>query len=458
MKIEEILIVQHDKVSFGIPTYLIGQILRIPEITPLVLSPAEVYGVCAVGGNIITAVDMPFLLGMNKVDIFSQQSRILTLSGAWDTIGLVVSEVVSSVIIIPEALETIHNPYDSIMAIYHHEDELIQIVDVEKLLSLIHKIQVESKTVNEKNSVEKIISERNDTNSRYLIFRMGSESYGLSIDYLREILGSSRAITPISGLDDEVIGMMSLRDELVLVIDLRMRYGFHSDASDKNRILITQLGPKVVGLMIDEIIDIKEYADAQIERFTEARDDSNLAGVIHDGENLISLIGRETIDEVMNQYDELIISSEASSTVTEKSDVVCEVVVFKLGSEEYAIAIERVAEIIDVTPITPIAESPETLEGVVNIRGQIITIGSLYRQLHVPPASEAEQKIIICDTPQGKMGFFVDGVSDVLAVYQHELHEERDVYGLYSHVLHFNEGKRLVLLLDLERAYGKEGK
>lgn len=451
--IEEILIVCRDKVCFGIPTHLIGQILRVPEMTPLALSPAEVHGMCAVGGNITTAVDMNLLLGMEKVDIFSQKSRILTLTGAYEASALVVPEVVASVMIDPEKIEYIGEANDPVVAIYHHAETLIQVMDVPKMLRSIHPKRIDVREVGEKNETHQTVLEKTSQHERYLLFRMGGEIYAMGIDNLREILSASQPITPLSGTEAEIVGMMSLREELILIADLRLLYGFEPCRSDKNRILITQFDTKVLGLMIDEIIDIKEFSSHQIERFNTAEEKGKISGVIHDEDHLVSLVSIEEIRDVIRRYDALIISSDRVQTDS-ASDIVFEAVVFRLGREEYAINIERVAEIIDMTPVTPVAQSPDGVEGVVNIRGQIVTIGSFHRQLKIDRTESGDQKIIICDTPKGRMGFFVDSVSDVMGIRSDELHEESNPRSLFSHILHFDGGKRLVLLLDLERSYG----
>lgn len=69
MPIDEILIIKHDDISYGIPTRNIEQIQHIPELTPLALSPEEIKGLSAVGGNIRTVMDTNLLLGMDAVDI-----------------------------------------------------------------------------------------------------------------------------------------------------------------------------------------------------------------------------------------------------------------------------------------------------------------------------------------------------------------------------------------------------
>lgn len=456
MHIEEILIVCHDKVCFGISTGLIGQILRIPELTPLSLSPRAVRGVCAVGGNIMTAVDMNAVLGMGEVDITSAKGRVLSLQEPYAASALIVPEVVVSVTIDPANIEYVENAHDPIVAIYHHEASLIQILDVGRIIGAIHQDTFEAQSINEKNEREGIALKHDSTTERYLLFRMGEEVYALEIDNLHEILGAHHDLTVLAGASPEIAGMMSLRDELLVVADLRLYCGFEPIHSEKNRILVAHRNGKTIGLIVDEIVDIKEYGIKQVERFASSSHHERVSGVIHDPECLISLLGERVIEEIILQNDAIIISSDVSDE-TQENDIVMEAVVFKLGEEEYAIAIEDVSEIIDTTVLTPVVQAPAIVEGVINIRGQIVTIGSLHRRLGLQREPGNEQKIIVCHTPKGRMGFFVDAVSDVMQVRSNDILDDPEQGSLFSQVLRFEEGKRLVLLFDLRALYTAEG-
>jgi purine-binding chemotaxis protein CheW len=123
-------------------------------------------------------------------------------------------------------------------------------------------------------------------------------------------------------------------------------------------------------------------------------------------------------------------------------------VIFKLGNEEYAFSIEEVAEIIDMTPVTPVANAAEMVDGIINIRGQIVTIGSLHKRLGISIPTHGDQKIIICHAPKGRIGFFVNTVSDVLSIDPTQMRDEESADGLFSKVIHLDEGKRLVLLFN----------
>jgi purine-binding chemotaxis protein CheW len=148
----------------------------------------------------------------------------------------------------------------------------------------------------------------------------------------------------------------------------------------------------------------------------------------------------------MATNEEFIIANNVINDDIANEEASCEVVVFKLGKEEYAFPIEEVAEIIDMTDITPVVNAPAMVDGIINIRGQIVTIGSLHKRLGIVNADMDNQKILICHAPTGRIGFFVSSVSDVLGIQKNQMVQNEDGDGMFSDVLHLDDGKRLVLL------------
>lgn len=445
MLIEEILIIRHNEVSFGISTALIGQILRVPDVTPLALSPSEVRGLCAVGGGIVTLLDFNLLLGLDACSGLDQGNRVITLNEPLNALALLVDEVTVSLSIDQERIEYLDVQDEAIIAIVHHEDTLIQVVSLEYVVGAIRAVKVQAQAVSEKINHNSEDSVQTDEKTRYLVFKMGAEQYALPIDELREILNADVNITVMAGSNDEIIGMMSLRDKLVVVADLRHFFGVEPHASDKNRIMIVQMQNKTFGLMIDEIVDIHEFSKTNLDSLGGGNDDNRIAGVIRNGEKLISLISNGAIHSLLERNNEIVVSRDVS-TIDENTVEMVEVVIFKLGNEEYAFSIEEVAEIIDMTTVTPVANAADMVDGIINIRGQIVTIGSLTKCLGMTTSAHGDQKIIICHAQKGRIGFFVNSVTDVLFIDPAQMRQEENSDGLFSNVIHLDEGKRLVLL------------
>lgn len=451
MQIEEILIIKNAHENYGISTEDINQISRVPSLMPLPLRPAGVRGLCSVGGNVVSMVDMNLLLDMPEVDLDDTKSRIISLNNELASQTLLVSDVYNTVEIEDDKIEYLDNQDDPVVAIYKYESLLIQVLSLEELFLRMNRVQIDAKEVVSGKVKETVVKEEDA--SRFLIFAMSNEKYALEIDYLQEIILADVEYTDIAGTSKEVLGLITLREELLLVIDLRVHYGFDAKNSDDNRILVISYDSKKIGLCIDSIIDIKNFYKKNIEYMSESFDDSKIAGVIHDEDSLISFFDHNVINEIFKQNDTFIDSKD--TLAQEKSvEYAMEVIVFRLAQKEYAFNVESVDEIIDMVPSTEVAFTDEYINGIINIRGQIVTTVSLFEKLNIETVVNEDSKIIICNINGNRIGFVVDSVSDILSVKKEDIREESD--GYFDNILHLNNGERLVLSMDIGKIVSKE--
>jgi len=107
----------------------------------------------------------------------------------------------------------------------------------------------------------------------------------------------------------------------------------------------------------------------------------------------------------------------ASSRTLESNAATAEFLTFTLGQEEYAIDILKVQEIRGYDAVTRIANSPEFIKGVINLRGTIVPIIDLRIRFGVGKAEyTAFTVVIILHVVDRVVGVVVDGVSDVIAL------------------------------------------
>src|SRR3989338_8811712 len=92
-----------------------------------------------------------------------------------------------------------------------------------------------------------------------------------------------------------------------------------------------------------------------------------------------------------------------------------QLVVFTIGAEEFGVAISQVREIVRLIAITYLPKAPVFIEGVVNLRGQVVAVIDLAKRLNIPskPRTDAT-RIIIVEIEGMTMGMIVDSVSEVL--------------------------------------------
>jgi len=99
------------------------------------------------------------------------------------------------------------------------------------------------------------------------------------------------------------------------------------------------------------------------------------------------------------------------------SDSAREYLTFTLGEEEYGIDILRVQEIRGYDTVTKIANSPDFIKGVINMRGIIVPIIDLRLKFHLGQAEYNQFTVVIILNINGRiLGVVVDGVSDVIAL------------------------------------------
>ncbi len=105
-----------------------------------------------------------------------------------------------------------------------------------------------------------------------------------------------------------------------------------------------------------------------------------------------------------------------SATVAVGTDA-REYLTFRLGKEEYGIDILKVQEIRSYDAVTAIANAPEFIKGVVNLRGTIVPIVDLRIKFNVGDAHyDAFTVVIILNIARRVVGVVVDSVSDVLTL------------------------------------------
>ena len=110
---------------------------------------------------------------------------------------------------------------------------------------------------------------------RLLLFAAAGAVYGFDIAAVREIVPVRRA-TRLPGAPEHVSGLINLRGSIVTVIDLPARLSGAAVAEDGS-IIVAELGPRVVGLAVDDVRDVQPLPP---ERFEPAAADLARGGIV----------------------------------------------------------------------------------------------------------------------------------------------------------------------------------
>lgn len=134
-----------------------------------------------------------------------------------------------------------------------------------------------------------------------------------------------------------------------------------------------------------------------------------------------------------------------------------QIVIFRLGNEEFGAPINSVLEISRMMDITRIPQAPGFIEGMINLRGQVIAVIDLKRQFNFLSSRPFPKtsKIVVVQVKEETFGLIVDDVPEVLRVPEGDIETAPEAIqsGIKRHYISgvAKVGERLIIVLDLAR-------
>ena len=138
---------------------------------------------------------------------------------------------------------------------------------------------------------------------------------------------------------------------------------------------------------------------------------------------------------------------------------------FTLAQEEYGLEILKVREIIGTMAVTAVPETPDYVEGVINLRGQVIPVVDLRAKFGMAAAEISEETCIIVVEIAGaartfNMGIIVDGVQEVVDFRERDIEDAPRFGASVSTDFILGMGKvddSVKILLDIDKVLGGDG-
>ncbi|MCP3997636.1 MAG: purine-binding chemotaxis protein CheW [bacterium] len=133
---------------------------------------------------------------------------------------------------------------------------------------------------------------------------------------------------------------------------------------------------------------------------------------------------------------------------------------FFLGEEEYALEIMKVQEIIGLMPITLVPQTPDSVLGIINLRGKVIPVLDLRRKFDLPAVDHDELTcIVVMQVSDVLVGILVDRVNEVSDLDDSHLQEMPVINAGSMSDFMLGVGKiddRVLMLLAIERVIDQE--
>ncbi|WP_129596505.1 chemotaxis protein CheW [Anaerophilus nitritogenes] len=140
----------------------------------------------------------------------------------------------------------------------------------------------------------------------------------------------------------------------------------------------------------------------------------------------------------------------------------CQYVIFKLEGESYGVDIMNVKEITEYKQTVKVPNTPNFVDGIINLRGEIIPIINLKKRFHLEDIGiHSDTRVIVIHLKEKQVGFVVDEASQVLRITEENIEPAPDMIVGVDKKYITGVGKledKIVLLLDLEYVLTDEEK
>lgn len=459
--------------EFGADIMDVKEIIRVPDITKVPNAPSYVEGACNLRGNVLPIINGRSCFNLDRKDN-DENSRVLVIDVEGKAIGVIVDKVsevmrvrTSEIEETPYIVRNVNSDYLDGVVKLENGNRLIMLLDIVKALK--HN-NAGKESFLEKNEYTRNFNSSVSSNSveatqeeQLVTFLLDKEEYAIDIMQVKEIIRVPQMVK-VPNCQDYIDGVVSIRNNLLPMINLRAYFGMERlEYNDQMRILVVDMGTFSAGIIVDRISEVLRVPVNSIQpppKFS-AETGGQLKGVakLNNGKRMIllldpsKLISADELSSLRNiqEADETAMNDDETFTQVLDEE---KIVIFKLGMEEYGIKIDNVQEINRMTSITKIPRAPHHIEGIVNLRGNVIPALDLRKLFNLGEKQVTDStRIIIVDVNEKRTGIIVDSVTEVINLEKRLIEPTPDILssGIDSDYI---EGvaklnKRMIMILDL---------
>ncbi|RVT87564.1 chemotaxis protein CheW [Inhella crocodyli] len=447
---------------FAVPMGPVQEIIRLPEVARLPLAPPALEGLANLRGRVLPILSLRRVLGLPLVPHDDGTRALIIHLG--QSLGFIVDRVSSVITTEPGDL----HPAQSLRSVVRTEcltgmirrrdatgaEQLYLVLDFERLTREEFQLQIVASAAGSNaggdrpsgamelepaRATDEIAEEATSGSAdlRLVSFTVSHQEYGIPIADVQEIVQVPEVITAVPQAPRHVSGVISLRERLLPLVDLRSLFDLPPEGQlDHRRIVVVALpGCGPVGLITDtvkEVLSVSGEAvdsmpgllarDPQLQEFESIcrLDEGRRLVTVLSSERLLTL---EAVRDAAACVDNATLNAEDTTVTAHPTDAIAnaenedlQVVIFRLADEEFGVPIMSVQEIVRVPEqLTRVPKTPPFVEGVINLRGAVLPVIDQRRRLGLPVIDRNDrQRIMVFTQGNSRTGFIVDSVAEVL--------------------------------------------
>jgi len=289
----------------------------------------------------------------------------------------------------------------------------------------------------------------------HLYFQIGENKYGVNTSNVLEIMKLPALDYP-QKLPNNIVGLLKYNNFVINIVDIRFYLNIEvTPYSTHNELLIVKTDEVIFGIITDKIIGILPFDTTLTDQIPFVDNKMIIESIYKHNDNTIFVVNLYSLENLLKQHDstlpevnvpELFPQDEESkkimavrtSAITEKSALRLaagelhaknKYISFNLNNDYYCISLEYVKEVLKNTNITNVPGTPDFVEGIMNLRGDYITVINLKKFLGLPQENICEKNpVIIVKCNELKLALLIDKINELFDFQELSQQENPDSY------------------------------
>ena len=306
----------------------------------------------------------------------------------------------------------------------------------------------------------------------HLYFQTGSNKYAVNSENVLEIMKLPALDYP-QKLPNNIVGLLKYNNFVINIIDLRFYLNIDVPPySTHNELLIVKTDELIFGIITDKVIGILPFDSALMDAIPFVDNKMIIDSLYKFNQETIFIVNIYAVETLLKQHNtwadidilSLFPQDEASKAIMTKRTLAIadksnlklasgelhfknKYISFNLNNDYYCIALDYVKEVLKDTSITNVPGTPDFIEGIMNLRGDYITVINLKKFLDLDSTIVPDKKpVVIIKCNELKLALLIDKINELFEFQENEVFEPGE--GYFTDEFIYNETLYTILNID----------
>ena len=308
----------------------------------------------------------------------------------------------------------------------------------------------------------------------HLYFEIGGNKYAINTANVLEIMKLPALDYP-QKLPNNIIGLLKYNNFVINVVDIRFYLNIEvTPYNSHNELLIVKTDEVIFGIITDKIIGILPFDTALVDQIPFVDNKMIIESLYKFNNQTIFIVNIYALENLLKQHDNILPpvdvpalfpqDEESKTLMTKRTKAIAEksslrlasgelhaknkYISFNLNNDYYCIALDYVKEVLKDTSITNVPGTPDFISGIMNLRGDYITVINLKKFLALPEGEQSDKNpVVIVKCNELKLALLIDKINELFDFQESAPAELPDSY--YANEFIYN--KTLYTVLNIEK-------